>query len=241
MIWGHFFEKIFLNLNTPKHQTSNIKHQNRRNIHVKTSTMLKSLACLAVAAMALLAPCTAEAVTVYKPTASIRYQDYVYVSWKADSRATAFRVYRSTTPNYNNAVRIGTYSRSTRAVRDWTAKLGVKYYYWVASKVGSTFYYGSKRYDYGYRKYTLTWNTVRSGKTSSGGDKLWLWAKVNGSCLNNSGMSWSLTWSGVHSWYKYRPSCYLGYFFSNRRGKGYYTLKTGKNVTAKGSRTLTWY
>ena len=216
------------------------KRKERTRVNTRSSSVRAAFAGFLLAAAAF-APSASHAVTVYKPTASISYQNYVYVSWRASSSATQYRVYRSTTTNFRDAVKLGTYSRSTRAVRDWTAKLGVKYYYWVAYRVGNTFYYSSSRRDYGYRKYTVTWGTTKSGKTTYGGDKLWLWARVNGDCLNSTSLYWKLTWGGMNRWVKYRTGCYLGYFWSSGSGRGTYTLKTGKNVTATCKGTITWY
>ena len=208
----------------------------RKEILVKSRSTFALFSSLAIAAVAMFAPNKAQAVTVYKPVASISYANYVYVSWRADSRATAFRVYRGTTTNFKNAVVIGTVSSSTRAVRDWTAKLGVKYYYWIASRVGNTYYYGSSRYDYGFRLMTVT----LSQGWSNGNTKRWIGGYANGSYINNSGASWSLTKSGVGTWHKYRNNPYLGYFTSNKRGTTKWTLKVGTTAPVTFKRTITW-
>ena len=203
---------------------------------MKISTMFKSLACLAVAAAALLAPCTAEALTIYRPAASTAYKDYVYVSWRADSSATQFRVYRSTTKNFSNAVSIGTFSRSTRAVRDWTAKLGVKYYYWIASRYGNTFYYASSLSDYGYRLMSVTLVQKWANSTT----RRWIGGYANGTSLPSAAVSWTLSKSGVGTWKKYRSGAYIGYFSSNKRGTTKWKLTVGTTAPVTFSKSITW-
>jgi len=203
---------------------------------MKTRLSLKSIAplCIALAFAAVLTPQNAQALTVPKPSASISYPNYIYVTWANVTGASKYYIFRGTTSTFSRASRIATVS--TRAARDWTPTLGVKYFYWIAplSCCSPTYWYNKSKYDWGYRKFTVTYGTV------SKGTKVWLKAYANGNCLNTSGAAWKLTWSGVHSWTKYRSCPYLGYFTSRKRGKGYYTLKAGSNVTRTGKGTITW-
>ena len=224
------------------------KHK-RKEMPMKCNSTLALLSSFAVAAVALFAPTASNAaypVTVRKPVASTSAKNYIEVHWFTGMDATGFRVYRSTTKNFKNAsviktIKVVDRTKDVYYYYDYSAKLGVKYYYWIGYRVGNTYYYKSNLYDMGARKYNVTVGIKKSGKTSRGGDKLWFWAKVNGSNLSGSGLSWKLTWSGVHKFKKNITGRYLGYFYSDRVGEGTYTLKTGKNVKSSGSYTITWY
>lgn len=200
----------------------------------RTRRLAMPFACLLVFAVSALAPSNASAVVVYKPYASISYPNCVYLRWTGTTGATQYRVYRGTSTSISRASLIGTVGGSVRDAYDYTPRLGVKYYYWIMAKVGRTWYYASKRYDYGYRKFTLTWGTV------SNGTRVWLKAYVNGMCLATTNVSWSLSKSGVHVWHRNRSCPYLGYFTSTKRGRGTYTLKVGSSVVARGRGTINW-
>ena len=167
--------------------------------------------------------------------ASTGYADYIYVQMAAVSGATSYQLYRSTSPSFSTASRV--YSGSARNVRDWTAALGRRYYYWRGYTKGGRMYYTTS-YDYGWRKMTLTTFTVAT--KASRGTKVWLNAMLNGKALSAQNVSWTLSKGGVHRWTKYRYLNYLGYFSSAKKGTGTWKLKVGEGVTLKHDGKIIW-
>jgi Leucine-rich repeat (LRR) protein len=69
----------------------------------------------------------APTVTVSKGT----YSDHIFVSWSEIAEATGYNLYRSTSNNSANAVKIGQASSTYREHEDRDVEPGITYYYWV--------------------------------------------------------------------------------------------------------------
>ncbi len=78
-----------------------------------------------------------------RPTCSISYCDYVYISWSSFTACSSFGgyvVYRSTssTFNWSTATELNTIPTQNTYYYDYSAAIGTTYYYWIGVKDSST-------------------------------------------------------------------------------------------------------
>ncbi len=138
--------------------------------------LARAKAAFLAAALILSGAVDASALAVPQPRATGGYysgnSSYVKVTWSGVSGANKYYVFRSASTSWSKRIKVKTVSKSTRALYDYTAKPGVKYYYWVCPvrkpsfKNGykSKYYYSTGKYAKGERalgtvKPTASYNT----------------------------------------------------------------------------------
>ena len=206
----------------------------------------KAFAAAALAAAVVFTAGRCPAATFAKPSASKGAdKGYVTVRWSSVKKAKGYSVLRSVKKDIRFAEVIERTTSGTRKVKDRTAKLCTKYYYWVVPIVkgnGNGYLSShSNKCAHGWRKskieYRLSsYGTVRKGKKNV----LQVW--VNGKNLDQTGVRWRMRTKGVHQWFEIAgKKGQIGFFASAKKGKGAFVLDLGESGDYEVKGTMIWY
>ena len=211
-----------------------------------SKSRLMAFAGAALAALALLAPNSCPAATFARLSASRGVdKNYVTVRWSSVKKAKGYSVLRSVKKDIRFAEVIERTTSGTRKVKDRTAKLCTKYYYWVVPIVkgnGNGYLSShSNKCAHGWRKSKVEYRLSSYGAARKGRKNvLQVW--VNGKNLDQTGVRWRMRTKGVHQWFEIAgKKGQIGFFASAKKGKGAFVLDLGESGDYEVKGTMIWY
>ena len=213
---------------------------------MKLKSAFSFLSSLALAAAVVFAAGRCPAATFAKASASRGAdKNYVTVKWGSVKKAKGYSVLRSVKKDIRFAEVIERTTSGTRKIKDRTAKLCTKYYYWVVPIVvgnGNGYLSAhSNKCAHGWRKSKIEYRLSSHGVARKGRrNVLQVW--VNGKNLDQTGVRWRVRTKGVHQWVKMAGGKgQIGFFVSAKKGKGAFVLDLGESGDYEVKETMLWY
>lgn len=207
---------------------------------------IRTFASAALAAAVVFAAGVCPAATFAKASASRGTdKNHVTVKWSGVKKAKGYSVLRAVEKDIRLAQVIERTTSGTRKVKDKTAKLCTKYYYWVVPivKGNGNGYLSShaNKCDHGWRKSKIEYRLSSHGMARKGRKNvLQVW--VNGKNLDQTGVRWRVRTKGVHQWVKMPGrKGQIGFLVSARKGKGAFVLDLGDSGDYEVRETMLWY
>ena len=201
---------------------------------------------LALAAAVVFAAGHCPAATFAKASASRGGEKkYVAVEWKKVKGAKGYSVMRSVKKDIRLAQVIQRTTSGTRKIKDASAMLCTKYYYWVVPIVkgnGNGYLSShSNKCAHGWRKSKVEYRLSSYGLARKGRKNI-LQVWVNGKNLSQTGVKWRMRTKGVHGWVPMAGAKgQIGFFISPKSGKGAFVLDLGESGDYDVSGTLYWH
>ena len=211
-----------------------------------SAAVTKTFAAAALAAAVVFAAGVCSAATFAKASASRGGEKkYVTVEWKKVKGAKGYSVMRSVKKDIRFAQIIQRTTSGTRKIKDASAMLCTKYYYWVVPIVkgnGNGYLSShSNKCAHGWRKSKVEYRLSSYGLARKGRKNvLQVW--VNGKNLSQTGVKWRMRTKGVHGWVSMAGAKgQIGFFVSPKSGKGAFVLDLGESGDYDVSGTLYWH
>ena len=211
-----------------------------------SAAVTRAFAAAVLAAAVVFAAGRCSAATFAKPSAS-RGADksYVTVKWGSVKKAKGYSVLRSVKKDIRFAEVIERTTSGTCKIKDRTAKLCTKYYYWVVPIVkgnGNGYLSAhSNKCAHGWRKSRVEYRLSSYGLARKGRKNvLQVW--VNGKNLGQTDVKWRMRTKGAHQWFEVAGAKgQIGFFASAKTGKGAFILDLGESGDYEVKGTLLWY